>query len=395
MDFTNISRQINEEPQRFADRQQQRGRFNRYNDGGFGTMAEDRAVEFLKRVKPNSNIEQIGDNNTMKTDILMDRGTPKEKGISVKATKDPSVPVKANSANSQVGSRGSFTKMMMPGSDNKELFESDYNYLNSQEGRENFLDLVNEDPAARAYLLSYGLGSRNPNGGNFKLNDLFSGDSTQRALLERVSGRGGNPFLSPNELRDEFPVEYEYFMNHLNDNKAGIFNQMVRQHQSRYPSRGYRWGDDKPVDLMMHLISRARYNRVFTDEGENRAPTRIDMRDVSDGAVDKAMNNLQWFHDDNNFYMAPNETGDWNKRLLDINPMTDRVNRWGAKPGVDRRNLHHQPAMSQPGKQVVTMGIDEDMLTDVFGKPLYSANVYGESDPNGENERISKIDRQV
>ena len=401
INFSKVARQLDEEPRAlpnppgFENRQQQQGRFNRYNDGGFGTMAEDRAVEFLKRVKPGSSVEQLGDSNNLKTDILMDRGTPKQKGISVKATKDPSVPVKVNSANSQVGSRGSFTKMMMPGSENQDLFQSDYNHLNTPAGRDNFLDLVNENPAARAYLLSYGLNSRNPNGGNFNLSELFDGNTNQRALLERIGRRNENPFISPEELKEEFPEEFEGFMNHLNDNKGDIFNQMVRQHQSRYPSRGYKWGDDNPIDLMMHLTSRARYNRVFTDEGENRAPTKIDIRDVSDSAMDKAMNNLQWFNDDDNFYMAPEETDDWNKRLLDINPMTARVNRWGAKPGVDRKNLNHQPAIAQPGRQVATMGIDEGMLTDVFGKPLYSADVYGESDPNGENERITKINRRA
>jgi hypothetical protein len=391
IDFSRINRQINEEP--FANqRQQGQGRFNRHNDGGFGTMAEDRTLELLQKINPNSTFEQLGDSNTLKTDIIQRQGN-NSRGYSVKATKDPSVPVKVNSANSQVGSRGSFRKMLMNGSDNKDLFTSDYNYLNTEDGRNRFIDIISDNPAARAYLMSYGLGSRRSNGGNFDLKELVGGGTmSQNRLLDQVSQRGDNPFLKPDELKEAFPDEFEAFMEHLQDNKGGIFNQMVRQHQSRYPSNSYQYGDAKPIDMMAHLVSQAKYNRVFTDKGERRDPTHVDIRDVSDSAIEEAMEYVKWYNDGNNFYLAPEETDDWNKRLLDINPMNASVNAWGAKPGVNRRNLNHMPASSQPGRQITTMGVDEGMLNDVFGEPLWSKNVYSTANEDGTDEGISHIE---
>lgn len=393
INFSRVARQLNEEP--FGNqRQQGQGRFNRFNQGGFGTMAEDRTLEMLQKVNPNSTFEQLGDSNTLKTDIIEKKGD-KSRGYSVKATKDPSVPVKVNSANSQVGSRGSFRKMMMEGSDDRDLFTSNFEYLNTEEGRNRFIDIISENPAARGYLMSYGLGSRRGGGGNFNLSELIGGDTnSQRKLLDQVGERGDNPFLNPNELKEAFPDEFEALMEHLQDNKGPIFNQMVRQHQSKYPSSSYQYGDAKPVDMMAHLVSKARYNRVFTSKGEDREPTHVDIRDVSDSAMEEAMEYVKWYNDGNNFYLAPEETDDWNKRLLDINPMSAAVNRWGAKPGVDRTNLNHQPAMAQPGRQITTMGVDEGMLNDVFGEPLWSRNVYSASDEDGSNEMITDIERR-
>jgi hypothetical protein len=45
--------------------------------------------------------------------------------------------------------------------------------------------------------------------------------------------------------------------------------------------------------------------------------------------------------------------------------------------------------MAKPGLLKATMGIDEGMLTDVFGDPLYSAEINGRM--NGREESVSNI----
>jgi len=391
IDFSKVARFLTEEPFGNNQRQQQQGRFNRFNPGGFGTMAEDQFANLMKLQNPKSTIEQMGDSNILKTDIIK-KTDGKSTGISVKATKDPSVPVSVNKANYQVGPRGSFRKMMMQGSDNDDLFTADNNFLNSEQGRNRLLDVIESDPAARAYLMSYGLGSRRRDGRNFDLKDLFGGTMSQNRLLERVSQRTDSPFLNPDELKEAFPDEFEALMNHLNDNKGDIFTQMVRQHQPKYPTNSYNYGDAKPIDLMAHIVSRAKYNRVFTSKGENRPPTHVDIRDVSDSGIQNAMENLEWFNDGSNFYLGSDETDDWNKRVLDINPMSKMVDAWTAKPGVRRNNFQMYPNLVKPGAQNTTMGVDEDMLNEVFGDPIYSRNVYSEADDDGSNEKITSLE---
>ena len=144
-------------------------------------------------------------------------------------------------------------------------------------------------------------------------------------------------------MKENFGDEYDTFMDHLTNNKSEIFTQLVRQNLAQYPNSNFRFGDDFPVDRLVHLKSGSRDGRTFGDN------SRIDIRDVSDEALERAMENLNWYSDDNGFYLAPDETDDWNKRTLGIYPQTSAVDRWGAMPGRDRYDIRNRPAMARPG----------------------------------------------
>ena len=398
MDFSKITRQLKED------------RFQRADRGGWGTMAEERGVELLNRLKAKSNFEQLG-SNTVKTDVLETKEDGDEVGYSVKATRHPTEPTSVNKSNSQLGSRGSFRKLMIPGNDRQDFFRrSGMQALSGNEAR-NFVEHIGNDKVAQAYMMMFGPHLNNPDGSPAKLSHLkrfFARNGNERNLpdhqrhfLDMVSAREENPFVGPEEMRLKFEDHFNEFMDHLDDNKPEIFNQLVRQHDAMYPSSGYEYGDDKPIDRLMHIRSDdhtgrgAPFGRVFTDENDSRRdPTQIDIRDMSDDAVNEAMNNVNWFHDDGGIYLAPDQTDDINERLLHIDPMTAENDSHDTRRGLPRRNLRYEPAQARPGRLRAYMGIDENMLTDVFGKPLFSANVFStkedESDLD-EDEIITKI----
>ena len=98
------------------------------------------------------------------------------------------------------------------------------------------------------------------------------------------------------------------------------------------------------------------------------------------------MQKLDWFQDDDNFYLAENETDDINSRILDVHPHTSRTDSWTFNP---RRP---QPGgTAKPGLLKATMGIDEEMLDRVFGESMYSADL----ERNGEGYRMSNIVNRI
>jgi len=378
IDFSRVSRLLVEEPFRGVDRMQAG------NEGNWATIAEKRIInDVLSKKKPTSDFQHMGGNN-LKTDVLETDKDGNKTGFSIKATKNPTVPTKMHQSGAQLGPSGSFRKLAIPGSDDSDFFRGNDSQLNQGEIGNRFFEALGDSDVARAYLMAFGSRAQNNQGRHFNLKDMLAGyGSKQSEMLEMIAKRAGNPFLSPTEMKENFGDEYDTFMDHLTNNKNEIFTQLVRQNLAKYPNSNFRFGDDFPVDRLAHLKSGSRDGRVFGDSSQ------LDIRDVSDGAIERAMENVNWYSDDDSFYLAPEETDDWNKRTLGIYPNTSAVDRWGAMPGRNRYDLRNKPAMAKPGLLKATMGIDEGMLTDVFGDPLYSAEINGRM--NGREESVSNI----
>lgn len=323
--------------------------------------------------------------NTLKTDVLETDNRGNQTGYTVKATKNPTVPAKINQSGQQTGSRGSFRKLMMPGSDDSTIFTGADSQFGNGQLADRFAEALGDSDVATAYMMAFGNAIPNPtNGGrNYDVKDFFSNlNSEQKEMLEMISRRFNRPFVTPTEMDQNFGGSYDALMQHLTDNKSDIFKQLVRQHEAKYPNSGFRYGDDFPADRLAHLRSGSRSGQIFS--GRDR-PSTFDIRDISDPAVERAMENVNWYSDDDSFYLAPEETDDWNKRLLGVYPHSREVDRWGAMPGRDRYDLGRIPARARPGMMKATMGIDEGMLNDVFGNPLYSAEVTSRMGRNGED----------
>ena len=380
INFSNVSRQLQEQPIPFDPAA----------EGGMGRLAEPQGVKLLQHLKPDSQFDHLGGND-VKTDALETDKDGKKIGYSLKATKNPSIPVGVNKSNGQVGNRGSYRKLMMPGSDREEFFDQENSWqgLSGDDARP-FLENIRDNRAAQAYMMMFGANIRGNNNRRVQLSDLADYfpnlNERQSDYLRKISRERRDPFASISALRQGFGGHYQDLMNHLNDNKFDIFDKMVRQHEGT---------DDKPIERMMHMRSRAPYNRIFSDAGSSRPPTKIDIRDMSEDIIREQIEKLHWYGDENrnSLYLAPRETDDWNKRLLNVHPMNADTDSWGATPGrVGRQGF------AKPGALTTLMGIDENMLNDVFGNPLYSANVSsnarvrnGEYDPESEQIDFNSI----
>ena len=383
INFSKVAQQLNEEPFNGVDRHQSG------NEGNWATNAEKSIIEnVLQKKKPNSKFEHLGGNN-IKTDVLETDSNNNQTGYSIKATKNPNIPTKMHQSGAQLGSSGSFRKLVMPGSDDSDLFTgNDSGLIGDGRLGSRFREAIGDHPAGRGYLMAFG--SRMGSDQGQQLKDFISDmNSDQRELFDKISSRSDRPFVSPNEMKEFFGDDYDNFMQHLTDNKSGIFSQLVRQNQAKFPGSNFKWGDDFPTDRLAHLRSGSRDGRIFSDRFGGTSKSTFDIRDVSDDAINQAMENLNWYSDDDSFYMAEEETDDWNKRALGVYPNSQNVDRWGAMPGRDRYNLRQQAARAQPGLLKATMGIDEDMLNSVFGDPLYSAEI--NSRMNDGNEEVTRV----
>jgi hypothetical protein len=395
INFSKVARQLEEQPriipnpEGFDDRQ---GRFQRNNAGYQGTQAEKDIVNVMSRhVKPNSQIRQLGD-GANKADMVEkyrdSNNQEQERGYSIKATKQPDVPIKVQESKAQLGPRGSFRKLMMPGSDQNFIKQrsGDELQIRNPEERIRFLKGILGSQKRQAAIMAYGTDLINPQtNGADSLNSmkeyLTQGDLNQEQLdlLQRINDRGQkNPFMTPGEMEEFFPDHHRTMLKHLEEKKPDIFNQMIRQHDARYPNQNWNsYGDPKGVDRMIHLRG---------SQGEEMLPGKFDIRDISDPKVEEAMQKLDWFQDDNNFYLAEDETDDINSRILDIHPHTSRTDSWTFNPRRPRPG-----GSAKPGLLKATMGIDEEMLDRVFGESMYSADL----ERNGEGYRMSNIVNRI
>jgi hypothetical protein len=384
INFSKVAQQLVEQPVPFDPSA----------EGGMGRLAEPQGVKLLKHLKPNSQFDHLGGND-VKTDALETNQNDDKVGYSLKATKNPNIPVGVNKSNGQVGNRGSYRKLMMPGSDRDEFFNQENSYQGlSGDAARPFLEQIKDSKAAQAYMMMFGANIRGNQNRRLQLSDLTDYfpnlDERQTEYLRKISRNRNDPFASVSALKKGFEGHYEELLGHLNDNKFPIFDKMVRQHEGT---------DDNPIERMMHIRSRAPYNRIFSDASSNRMPTRVDIRDMSEDNIKNKIEKLHWYGDENrnSLYMAPRETDDWNERLLNIHPMNANTDSWGATPG----RLGGRQGFAKPGALQTLMGINENMLQDVFGNPLYSANVSstarvdrntGQADPNSEEIDFDSIE---
>tara|TARA_R110002012_G_scaffold318670_1_gene537493 strand:- start:94 stop:1305 length:1212 start_codon:yes stop_codon:yes gene_type:complete len=383
INFSKVARQLEED------------RFQRNQAGNQGTQAEEDIVNIMRRhVKPNSNIIHLGTSSGNKTDFYEDNGSlDKNRGYSVKSTKMPDVPNKVQQSGNMMGPKGAYRKLMMPqsGADFIKNRSKSRNNLqiNNEAERNKFLDVMKSDPVIQSFVMNYGTDFIHPGTGkapNLKSFQRFltQGDNggelnqEQLELLGRINDRGqNNPFMTPGEMEEFFPDHHKSMLNHLGNNKSDIFNQMVRQHEPMFAGSSYDYGDPKPLERMIHLRG---------TQGGEMLPGKFDIRDISDPKVEEAMKKLDWFQDDNNFYLAEDETDDINRRILDVHPHTSRTDSWTFNP------KRPQPGgTAKPGLLKATMGIDEEMLDRVFGESMYSADL----ERNGEGYRMSNIVNRI
>ena len=388
IDFSNVSRQLDENPRVLPNPPGFDDRPKRGGAGQQGRNSEADVINFMKdHVNPHGNFKVAGGNN-IKTDFYDDAetGDPSDNtNYSVKMTKNPDVPVKVQQSGFQNGARGAMNKLLIPGSRNDDLMGA---RLDTPEGKQQFIKSLRGNPLMQAFVMKFGANIQGENGRNLSLSNfknVFANGMNQQELsqeqlrmLERINESQRmkqNPFMRTEEMEDMFPDHFKQLMTHLNDNKAGIFDQMVRKHDSRYPSSSYQYGDPSPVDKMIH---------VRNNKGTTGLNGKIDIRDMSDEEVQEAMKTVDWYDNGDNLYLANQETDDINKRLLDVYSMTEDADSWellagrGDRPQGQRRG-------SQPGLLKSTMGIDEGMLDEVFGPAEFSANI-GPS-PRGDVKR--------
>jgi len=371
-------------------------RFDRGQAGYQGTQAEEDIVNVMRRhVKPNSNIQHLGGSSN-KTDFYEDRGSVDDNiGYSVKSTKMPDVPNKVQQSSNMLGPRGAYRKLMMPQSEadfiKNRSKKRDNLQIRSPEERNKFLQVMKSNPVIQSFVMAYGSDMLNPDNQNVgpslsKFRNYFSqGENEnelsqdQLELLQRVRERGiDNPFMKPGEMEEFFPDHHRLLMEHLKGNKGEIFNQMVKQHEPMFSSSNYDFGDPKPLERLIHLRG--------TKGGGEMLPGSFDIRDVSDDAISDAMEKLDWFQDENNFFLAEDANRDMNSRVLDIHPHTRKTDGWTFNPQRIRPG-----GSPRPGLLKATMGIDEDMLDRVFGEPMYSADL----ERNGEGYRMRNINNRI
>jgi hypothetical protein len=378
INFSNVSRQLDENPRVLPNPPGFEGRNRRGGAGQQGRNTEGEVINFMKdHINPHGNYKVAGGNN-IKTDFYDDAetGDPRDNtNYSVKMTKNPDLPVKVQQSGFQNGARGAMNKLLIPGSKDDDLMGA---RLDTPEGKQKFIQSIRGNPLMQAFVMKFGANIRGENGNNLNLSNfknVFANGMNQQELsqeqlrmLERINESQRtkeNPFLRTEEMQDMFPDHFKQLMKHLDDNKAGIFDQMVRKHDSRYPSKSYQYGDPSPVDKMIH---------VRNERGSSGLNGKIDIRDMSDEEVEEAMKTVDWYDNGDNLYLANQETDDINKRLLDVYSMTENADSWELLPGRGDRAMGNRKG-AQPGLLKSTMGIDEEMLEEVFGPAEFSANI--------------------
>ena len=431
MDFRNIARQLNEMPietgadgQRRvvghdAPRSQNRlreGGAGDYrhiegNQGNWGTRAEADAMGVISQLHQDGELESSGTGNfikagghLIKTDFY-EEGPGKRSsdnvGYSVKATKRPDVPVKIQESGNQMGATGAMRKLLLPGSTEKGMFDvfpgkgkiTDRGNINSL--RENLKD----NKLSQAFALKFGLNVDDGNGNFAKLSeflpDLMEMSAGQREKLKLVSQRSGRPFFTNSEMRGIFGEHYELLLKHLQDNKVPIFNQMMRGHNKmrrniRNSPDEYNYGDPKLLDKLVHIRSKE-------GSGSNAFPAELDLINVSDDAVKDSMDYTKWYDDGKRFYLAPEETDDINQRLIDLYPYDEEADTWELLAGFGDRETENRKG-ARPGLLKATMGIDPDMLSEVFGDNIRRWDVKGPKNFNGRydiEEILNNVNEEV
>ena len=146
--------------------------------------------------------------------------------------------------------------------------------------------------------------------------------------------KGDKSFMKAKQLKEEFPDQYSALMDHLYQNTFGIINGLVRQKgaiDKREPDQ-----DLRPVDrFVSHITDEgvSGKNLGTDDDPEYDFTGSLAMHDIGNDAVRDAIEKLQWFNDDDRFYLAEKETDVLNDRLLDLYPYDEENIKWTMFPG--------------------------------------------------------------
>ena len=129
-----------------------------------------------------------------------------------------------------------------------------------------------------------------------------------------------NPFLTTEEMDENFPDQFEALRNHLESNKKEIFDRLVRK--NGFQNGDYSQGDPSPVNK--HLS--------FIKDGASGWNGTAQVRDISNERVEEAMQKLKWFFKDNKIYLNDSEEEDVARRLLEIHPIDLAGSNWALQP---------------------------------------------------------------
>ena len=383
IDFSKIRGQINEEPiQVGADgvRRMVTPRQQQQQDDGVGSgghkLESQVANNLLPQIYPDGNFKhvdsEIGTRAAagIKTDVFQDAGTGDEQdntNFSVKMKRANDKPVKVHQTGRGAGSAGLYSKLAVP-----------YGDRPSMNDRGQFAGALRNNPLNQALVMLYG----GPYGGLNKMRKLFNPQGSQRDFLRQFDSMhedgdkeriANNPFLTSKELEDNFPKQYQALMDHLNDNKEGVFNNLVRMSGLRsnyYGDYGYADGSDaSPVSrLITHKLN-----------GGNRSlDGTTTIHDVGDDAVREAMENMEWRHDGGRLYLSDQEltSADGDRKLLDMYPINKENSKWAVlpqgddayRPGHPRAYENRAHGVMEPGHMKATMGTDDDFVDKYFPK---------------------------
>ena len=118
-------------------------------------------------------------------------------------------------------------------------------------------DSIKDNKLAQSLIMKFG----SPHGSLGKIAKNFEGELTPEQMEMLTKPRDENyPFLSMDEMRDNFGEHNQTLLDHLNDNKLDIFNGLIRQ-------MGGRDGDANPIQ---------RFISHYTDEGVSGRVNELD-----------------------------------------------------------------------------------------------------------------------
>ena len=362
-----------------------RGGGNNVGAGGHN-LENQVAQNLLPQIYPDGNFNHVDSvvggqqAASIKTDIFDDAGTGDEQdniNYSVKMKRDNDKPVKIHQTGKGRGAAGLFSKLAIP-----------YGSRPSLQNKGEFADSLRNNPLNQALIMLYG----SPHGGMNKMRDLFGATGSQRDFLRQFDSNEGdqeriksNPFVTSGELEENFPQQFQALMDHMNENREGIFNNLVRMSGRRsnyYGNYGYADGSDAaPVSrLITHKLNGSRGAR-------NAMNGTTSIHDISDDAVREAMENMEWRQDGNGLYLADQEltSADGDKKLLDMYPINEENSRWAVLPQGDDAPTRGQrgffdglrgSGIVEPGHFKATMGTDDEFMDKNFPK-IWSGELDG------------------
>lgn len=269
-------------------------------------------------------------------------------------------------------------------------------------------DSIKDNKLAQSLIMKFG----SPHGSLGKIAKNFEGELTPEQMEMLTKPRDENyPFLSMDEMRDNFGEHNQTLLDHLNDNKLDIFNGLIRQ-------MGGRDGDANPIQrFISHYTDEGVSGRVNElDDDENPIDNfsgRLDVHDLSDETVRKAMDKLMWFDNGSRYYMAEEETDIDNDKLLDLYPYDEDGVSWtmhskdgnrmydGIKPGAFKAMMSANPEVLErlfPSIMRGRINFDDktkkhSFVKDKQSEPTPSPETYADGTPKDDIPDATKPDQ--